>query len=98
MIEHPARRALHNEVHARPPEPMQAPVAISHMVMLTDASAREASRAHLMALLHDHHLPVPQAHTNHLRADLGNWRLRRSANCPENAWHASTSGPNSPKT
>ncbi|MEK0433549.1 MAG: hypothetical protein RLY60_1241 [Pseudomonadota bacterium] len=76
MIEHPARRALHNEVHARPPEPMQAPVAISHMVMLTDATSREASRAHLMALLHDHHLPVPQAHTNHLRVDLGNWRLR----------------------
>ena len=76
MIEHPARRALHNEVHARPPEPMQAPLAISHVVMLADAPAREASRAHLLALLRDHHLPVPDAHTNHLRLDVGNWRLR----------------------
>lgn len=76
MIEHPARRALHNEVHARPPEPMQAPQAISHVVMLADAPAREASRAHLLALLRDHHLPVPDAHTNHLRLDVGNWRLR----------------------
>ena len=51
MIEHPDRRALHNEVHARPPEPMQAPLAISHVVMLADSTAREASRGHLQALL-----------------------------------------------
>ncbi|NBW55036.1 MAG: DUF3422 family protein, partial [Betaproteobacteria bacterium] len=37
--EHPLRRALHNEVHARPPEPMTAPLAISHVVMLADAQA-----------------------------------------------------------
>ena len=76
MKEHALRRALHNEVHARPPEPMRAPLAISHVVMLADAEARDASRAHLLALLTDHHLPVPDAHANHLRVDLGNWRLR----------------------
>ncbi|MFN5811733.1 MAG: DUF3422 family protein, partial [Burkholderiales bacterium] len=76
MIEHPDRRALHNEVHARPPEPMQAPLAISHVVMLADSTAREASRGHLQALLRDHHLPVPDAHTNHLRLEIGTWRLR----------------------
>jgi len=59
VTEHPLRRTLHNEVHARPPEPMTAPVAICHMVMLADAEARQASRAHLISLLHDHHLPVP---------------------------------------
>ena len=76
MKEHALRRALHNEVHARPPEPMRAPLAISHVVMLADAEARDASRAHLLALLTDHHLPVPDAHANHLRVDLGSWRLR----------------------
>ena len=76
MKEHALRRALHNEVHARPPEPMRAPLAISHVVMLADAEARDASRAHLLALLNDHHLPVPDAHANHLRVDLGSWRLR----------------------
>ncbi|MFM7697850.1 MAG: DUF3422 family protein [Limnohabitans sp.] len=76
MIEHPDRRTLHNEVHARPPEPMQAPLAISHVVMLADNMARETSRAHLQALLRDHHLPVPDAQTNHLRLDIGNCRLR----------------------
>ena len=76
MKEHALRRALHNEVHARPPEPMRAPVAITHVVMLADADAREASREHLLALLRDHHLPVPDANANHLRVDVGNWRLR----------------------
>lgn len=76
MKEHALRRALHNEVHARPPEPMRAPLVISHVVMLTDADARAASREHLLALLRDHHLPVPDAHANHLRVDVGNWRLR----------------------
>ena len=76
MKEHALRRALHNEVHARPPEPMRAPLAITHVVMLADADAREASREHLLALLRDHHLPVPDANANHLRVDVGNWRLR----------------------
>ena len=76
MKEHALRQALHNEVHARPPEPMRAPLAISHVVMFTDAVAREASRAHLLALLNTHGLPLPQAHVNHWRVDLGTWRLR----------------------
>ena len=76
MKDHTLRLALHNEVHARPPEPMSAPVAISHVVMLTDAQSRESSRAHLLQLLRDHHLPVPDDHANHLRVDGGAWRLR----------------------
>jgi uncharacterized membrane-anchored protein len=76
MKEHALRRALHNEVHARPPEPMSAPLAITHVVMLADAAARDASREHLLALLRDHHLPVPDASANHLRIDVGRWRLR----------------------
>lgn len=73
---HPQRAALHNEIHARPPEAMGAPVAISHMVMVCDAAQREASRAHLAALARDHHLPQPDASITHLRLDLGAWRLR----------------------
>lgn len=76
MKEHAQRLALHNEVHARPPEPMHAPLAISHVVMVADAPAREESRAHLIQLLRDHHLPVPDGQANHLRVDGGSWRLR----------------------
>ena len=74
--QHPQRALLHNEVHARPPEPLSAPLALTHIVMWTDAAGRAASRAHLAALLRDHHLPPPDDHTTHLRIDLGGFRLR----------------------
>ncbi|HMA07775.1 MAG TPA: DUF3422 domain-containing protein [Ramlibacter sp.] len=76
ITSHPQRVALHNEIHARPPEAMIAPLAISHLVMLGDAAEREASREHLAALLRDHHLPQPDAQSTHLRMDLGAFRLR----------------------
>ncbi len=76
MIDHPQRISLHNEIHARPPEPMAAPLAISHVVMLTDPATREASREHVSALLRDHHLPPLDAGTTHSRHQVGAFRLR----------------------
>jgi uncharacterized membrane-anchored protein len=76
LRQHPQRVALHNEIHARPPEAMTAPMALSHVVMACDASQREASRAHLAALLQGHHLPAPDAQSIHVRMDLGAFRLR----------------------
>jgi uncharacterized membrane-anchored protein len=73
---HPQRAALHNEIHARPPEALTAPLAISHIVMVGDAQQREASRAHVAALLRDHHLPQPDAASTHIRMDLGSFRIR----------------------
>ena len=83
---HPQRLALANEVHARPPEPMRAPLTLSHIVMVCDAAGREASRQHLAALLRDHHLPPPDEHTNHLRVDLGLFRLRWELHTEFVAW------------
>ena len=74
--QHPARALLHNEIHARPPESLAPPLAIAHIVMLADGEGRAASRAHLAALLRDHHLPAPDAQTTHLRVALGPLRLR----------------------
>jgi uncharacterized membrane-anchored protein len=73
---HPLRLALHNEIHARPPDTLAAPLALTHVVMVGDAAQREASRAHLAALLRDHHLPLPDAQANHVRMDVGGFRLR----------------------
>jgi uncharacterized membrane-anchored protein len=73
---HPQRVALHNEIHARPPEAMAAPLAISHIVMVCDAAQREASRGHVASLLRDHHLPQPDAASTHIRMDLGRFRIR----------------------
>ena len=74
--QHPQRVALHNEIHARPPEAMTAPLAISHVAMLCDAQQRAASREHVAALLRDHHLPQPDGLTTHLRMDVGQFRIR----------------------
>ena len=76
LHQHPQRAALHNEVHARPPQALSAPLAISHVVMVCDALQREASQAHLAALLRDHHLPLADPQSSHLRMDLGAFHLR----------------------
>jgi uncharacterized membrane-anchored protein len=55
---------------------MNAPLVLSHLVMVADAAQREASRAHLAALLRERHLPLPDARGTHLRMDLGGFRLR----------------------
>ena len=74
--QHPQRVVLHNEIHARPPEPLKAPLAISHLVQLCDTQEREASRAHLQRLLRDYHLPQPDAACTHLRMEVGRFRIR----------------------
>ncbi len=74
--QHPQRAALHNEIHARPPEAMSVPLAISHVVMVCDAAQREASRHHIATLLRDHHLPQPDAQSTHFRMDVGQFRIR----------------------
>ncbi|MBC7548183.1 MAG: DUF3422 domain-containing protein [Polaromonas sp.] len=74
--QYPQRESLHNEVHARPPEGMAAPLAITHVVMLVDAAQRDTSRAHLATLLSGRHLPSPDAASTHVRMDMGPYRLR----------------------
>ncbi len=76
LHQHPQRAALHNEVHARPPQALVAPLAISHVVMVCDAAQRDASRSHVAALLRDHHLPLPDPQSSHFRMDLGAFHIR----------------------
>jgi uncharacterized membrane-anchored protein len=76
LRQHAQRVPLHNEIHARPPEAMTASLALSHVVMVCDADGREASRAHLAGLLRDHHLPLPDAQSTHIRMDVGPFRVR----------------------
>ena len=76
LLQHPQRLALHNEVHARPPQALSAPLAITHVVMVCDAAQRDASRAHLAGLLRDLHLPLPDTQQSYFRMDLGLFQLR----------------------
>lgn len=76
LCQHASRLVLHNEVHARPAETLDAPLALAHVVMVCDATQREASRGWVATLARDHHQPPPDAQTIHLRLDLGPFRLR----------------------
>ncbi|QTD46446.1 DUF3422 family protein [Ottowia testudinis] len=73
---HPLRAELHQEVHARPPEALAAPLAVSHHVMWADADARAQSRTHLAELLAGAGLDAPPAGANFFRAELQSFGLR----------------------
>ena len=71
---HPLREMLHHEVHARPTEPMAAPLLLSHIVLVEADPA--AVRKHLCALLANRHLPVPSAQDSHIISNIGGASLR----------------------
>jgi uncharacterized membrane-anchored protein len=86
LTQHPQRMRLHNEVHERPPEPLSAPLAISHIVMLGSPQQLQAGREHLAQLLRDRHLAEPGPECTHLRMDLGTFRLRWELHTEFVAW------------
>lgn len=73
---HPLRTALHNEVHARPYERMQPPLAVSHLAFVSNPEVQAADRSHLETLLRELHLPLPAPEASHLSVDLPGARLR----------------------
>ncbi len=75
-LQHPQRAALHNEIHARPPEAMAVPLCIAHVVMACNAQEREESRAHIARLARDHHQAQPDATSTHARMDFGLFKVR----------------------
>jgi uncharacterized membrane-anchored protein len=73
---HPKRDSLHHEIHARPPATLTAPLAIVHLAMTADQGERLASRKHLLRLVIEMGLPLPEDDVIHFRADWGAARLR----------------------
>lgn len=76
LKQHPARARLHGEIHERPPEPMSAPLALSHVVMICDSEQRDASLVHLSQLLQMSGIEADIRDQTHLRIDIGPLRLR----------------------
>ena len=73
---HPERLILADEVHARPPEPLQTPARASYVAVLVDAEARERETAHLAQLCRDSGVAPPPAGATHWRVDIGGVRLK----------------------
>ncbi|MFD1709617.1 DUF3422 domain-containing protein [Ottowia sp. GY511] len=75
-IAHLQKQVLHDELHARPPEALNAPLSVWHCVLWSDARARELSREHLEALLIGRGLPPMAADANFHRVHLDGVTLR----------------------
>jgi uncharacterized membrane-anchored protein len=74
--EHPLRRPLAGEVHARPYEQVSAPLRASHLAILHDGLGVATERAFLVELLASHGVEPPGDGATHLSRDLGGLRLK----------------------
>jgi len=74
--EHPLRRSLANEVHARPFELLPPPVRASHLAMATGEQAAGADLRHVTALCERFGAPPPAENAIHFTAELSGFRLR----------------------
>lgn len=74
-IDHPLRRALNDEVHARPTDSLQAPVRLSYLALMGSGS-RADDIAMLTRLVEGTGAPKPAADANHFSANLGALRIK----------------------
>ena len=68
---HPQRRALVDEIHARPYLLLRAPVRVSHLAVLTGEGGQAAERAHLAQLCQTFNVAPPPADASLFSARLG---------------------------
>jgi uncharacterized membrane-anchored protein len=73
--DHPQRFDLNNEVHARPPEALTAPVRISYLALFSNWSNRDLEQQGISELARRFGAPAPWPEANHFSADLGPLRL-----------------------
>lgn len=76
LQDHPLRRVLHDEIHARPYESLQAPVRIVHLVQFSGRDGEVADRAHVADLCQRCDTSSPGKGANHAVVDCGTYRLK----------------------
>ncbi len=74
--DHPLRLALNEEMHARPPEALAAPLRLTFLALVSDPSLRTREWEHVCTLARRHGVPPPPAGAAHFSADLGAFRLK----------------------
>jgi uncharacterized membrane-anchored protein len=74
--EHPLRRALNAELHARQPEALSAPLRLTFLALYSDPSLRATELQHVGALAARHGVDPPPPGAAHFSADLGVCRLK----------------------
>ena len=74
-VDHPQRLALNEEVHARPPEALVAPLRLSSLAIVADWTTREAQWQQLNDLARRFRVVPPLPSTSHYSEDFGAFRL-----------------------
>lgn len=74
--DHPFRRELNDEVHARPSIPLVAPCRVSYLVCFSGTEAGDADRQAIVDLATAFGVEPPASGDNHYRADLGSIRVK----------------------
>ncbi|RZI63272.1 MAG: DUF3422 family protein, partial [Variovorax sp.] len=74
--DHPFRLALADEVHARPPEPLDTPCRATYVSVLIAHEDRERERAQVEALCAGHGVAPPAAGVTHFSTQLGSFRFK----------------------
>jgi uncharacterized membrane-anchored protein len=69
--DHALRATLAEEVHARPPEAIQAPARASYVGVLVEPEQRRSELAHLVTLCETQGVVPPQTGATHFRAEFG---------------------------
>ncbi len=73
---HPQRVELNDEVHARPPERLIAPMRVTYLALFGDAAARDASWMAVNDLARRYGKEPPPPGANHYSADFGPFRIK----------------------
>ena len=73
---HPQRLLLNDEVHARPPEALEAPLALSFLALASAVGDQERQSAEIAALAAHFGASPPAPGANHYSADLGSFRVK----------------------
>jgi uncharacterized membrane-anchored protein len=75
-MDHPERRLLSDEVHARPPEALSAPMRASHIALILPPERRALEIAHLEALCVMYGVAAPAPDATQYTVDLERLRLK----------------------
>ncbi|MBK1614369.1 hypothetical protein CKO44_12915 [Rubrivivax gelatinosus] len=74
--DYPGRFELADEVHARPPEPLELPSRATYVAVLVDPVDREPERAHIVRLFEAFGIEPPAPGLTQFSASLGALRLK----------------------
>lgn len=74
--DHPDRRLLADEIHARPPEELSTPVRATFVALIVETGQRAGEQDHIAGLCRRFGVAAPDPLANHFTADFGDVRLK----------------------